>query len=328
MDANIIEVKNLSKHFDDFQAVKGISFAVKPGEVFGFLGPNGAGKTTTINMLTGLARPTAGAIRINGSDAVQDIAAVQQMIGIVPDESNLYDELSGYDNLVFCASLYGVRKRERERRAEELLEQFGLADTGRRPFKAYSKGMKRKLTIAAGIIHEPQILFLDEPTTGIDVESARQIRRLVRELNDGGTTIFLTTHYIEEAERLCDRVGFIVGGKVVRIDRVTALMGEDEKEYIIEFTLGEGNSRPEAGLDQAMLQAFPGVKINRVDHRRLRVIPEKREPIAGFIKFFEDAGQPVYEAKIIRPTLEDVFVRITGIEIAKMKREKEGRRKR
>ena len=125
--------------------------------------------------------------------------------------------MSGFDILTFCASLYGMKKEVREERAKELLKQFSLEDTGDRPFKAYSKGMKRKLTIAAGIIHNPEILFLDEPTTGIDVESARQIRKMIKNLNDNGTTIFLTTHYIEEAERLCDRIGFIVGGKVIKV---------------------------------------------------------------------------------------------------------------
>ncbi|KUK81338.1 MAG: Daunorubicin resistance ABC transporter ATPase subunit, partial [Mesotoga prima] len=239
---NIIEVSGLSKDYDGFKAVNGIDFSVLKGEVFGFLGPNGAGKTTTINMLTGLARPTSGSISIAGEDGIREIKRVQRIIGIVPDESNLYDDLSGYENLVFCSALYGVRKAARKGRARELLELFGLADTGKRPFKAFSKGMKRKLTIAAGIIHDPEILFLDEPTTGIDVESARQIRRLVRELNDRGTTIFLTTHYIEEAERLCDRIGFIVGGKVVKIGTVSELMKDAQKESIVELTLGKDPS--------------------------------------------------------------------------------------
>src|SRR5690554_1099397 len=198
---NVLEVTGLSKEFDGFQAVKNISFSVEKGEVFGFLGPNGAGKTTTINMLTGLARPSAGSIQLGGVDGIKEIKKVQRIIGIVPDESNLYDDLSGYENLTFCGSLYGLNKQERETRARDLLAQFGLDNTGTRPFKAFSKGMKRKLTIAAGIIHHPEILFLDEPTTGIDVESARQIRKLIQDLNAGGTTIFLTTHYIEEAER-------------------------------------------------------------------------------------------------------------------------------
>ncbi|AHM58134.1 putative ABC transporter ATP-binding protein YfiL (plasmid) [Peptoclostridium acidaminophilum DSM 3953] len=323
MNTNIIEVRNLSKQFGNFQAVREVSFSVESGEIFAFLGPNGAGKTTIINMLTGLAKPTSGSIYIAGCDGIKDIKSVQQAIGVVPDESNLYEDLSGYDNLVFCASLYGMGKKDREARARKLLEQFDLADTGNRPFKAYSKGMKRKLTIAAGIIHAPKILFLDEPTTGIDVESARRIRRLVRDLNGNGTTIFLTTHYIEEAERLCSRVGFIVYGKVVRIDSIGNLMKKDEKEYVIEFTL----ENHDPSLYKAMIQAFPGVKINRIDNQKLRIIPKEKVALAPFINFFEEFHKPVYEARIIRPTLEDVFVKITGIELAKMKKEKEGQKK-
>lgn len=148
------------------------------------------------------------------------------MMGIVPDESNLYDELSGLENLCFCAALYGIEKEKRERRARELLELFGLVDAGDKPFKAYSKGMKRKLTIAAGIVHKPKNLFLDEPTTGIDVVSARHIRKMLLELNKRGTTIFLTTHYIEETERLCHRIAFIVKGKIIRRGTVRKLLEE------------------------------------------------------------------------------------------------------
>jgi ABC-2 type transport system ATP-binding protein len=319
LNTNIIEVYNLSKQFGDFKAVKDVSFSIEAGEIFGFLGPNGSGKTTTINMLTGLARPTSGSIRIAGQDGIMNIKRVQQIIGIVPDESNLYEDLSGFDNLVFCASLYGISKNNRETRAKLLLEQFGLADAGNRPFKAYSKGMKRKLTFAAGIIHEPKILFLDEPTTGIDVENARQIRKLVKDLNNTGTTIFLTTHYIEEAERLCNRVGFIVDGKIVHIDKVENLMTGDEKEYIIEFTLDTHDST----LTKSMIQAFPGTKVSKIDNQKIRIILKEKTDLAPFIKFFEDSNKLIYEARIIRPSLEDVFVKITGIEIAKMKKEKD-----
>jgi len=231
----IIEVENLRKDFGDFKAIKNINFSVNKGEIFGFLGPNGAGKTTTINILTGLAKPTSGSINISGRDGIKDIKKVQGIIGIVPDESNLYDEMSGFDNLVFCASLYGIDKETRERKANELLKLFSLDDTGNRPFKAFSKGMKRKLTIAAGIIHDPEILFLDEPTTGIDVESARQIRNMIQVLNSKGTTIFLTTHYIEDAERLCDRIGFIVSGNVIKVSYIDDLLKDVQLENIVEF---------------------------------------------------------------------------------------------
>ena len=193
-DEFILEVKNLVKFYGNFEALKGINFAVKKGEIFGFLGPNGAGKTSTINMIIGLAKPTSGSITLSGADCVKNVKKAQHLIGVVPDENNLYDEMNGFDNLTFCASLYGIKKDKREKKAKELLEQFNLLDAGEKPYKAYSKGMKRKLTIAAGIIHEPSILFLDEPTTGIDVESARQIRKLILDLNKSGTTIFLTTH--------------------------------------------------------------------------------------------------------------------------------------
>jgi len=208
-----IHVEQLTKRFENVEAVAGISFTVRQGELFGFLGPNGAGKTTTINMLTGLARPDSGTIRIGGIDCTKDPKAAQHLIGVVPDESNLYPELTGFENLSFCAALYGMRKNQRQSRAHQLLSTLGLTEAGDRKFSGYSKGMKRKLTIAAGIIHTPDILFLDEPTTGIDVASARQIRQLIADLNRSGTTIFLTTHYIEEAERLCDRIAFIVQGR-------------------------------------------------------------------------------------------------------------------
>jgi ABC-2 type transport system ATP-binding protein len=184
---DIVTVTNLSKRYGDFIAVNGISFSIRRGEIFGFLGPNGAGKTTTINMMIGLARPSSGSILIDGIDGVKNVKKAQSILGIVPDESNLYDEMDGFENLCFCGALYGMRKATRETRAKELLEQFGLTQAGKRPFKAYSKGMRRKLTIAAGIIHKPEMLFLDEPTTGIDVESARQIRQLLLKLKAGGT---------------------------------------------------------------------------------------------------------------------------------------------
>lgn len=322
-DLPIIEVKDLRKKFGDFVAVKGISFAVQKGEIFGFLGPNGAGKTTTINMLTGLARPTAGAITIAGRDGIKEIKKVQRIIGIVPDESNLYDEMNGYENLVFCASLYGIKKGEAAQRARELLKQFSLDDTGDKPFKAYSKGMKRKLTIAAGIIHEPEILFLDEPTTGIDVESARQIRRLITELNAKGTTIFLTTHYLEEAERLCHRVGFIVSGEIVKVGNVNDLMNKAQQEKIVEFVVEQG--RPNFGA--ILSDHFPHVTIKHISPERIRIGSAEEIQLMPFMRLFDEYGMVVHEAKILRPSLEEVFVKLTGIEISKLEAKKGGGKK-
>ena len=316
----ILEVKNLTKNYGAFTAVKGVDFTVEQGEIFGFLGPNGAGKTTTINMLTGLARPTSGSIIISGIDCVKNIKQAQRRIGIIPDESNLYDEMSGFENLTFCAALYGMEKKTRERRAKELLDQFGLAGTGKKSFKAYSKGMKRKLTIAAGIIHDPEILFLDEPTTGIDVESARQIRELILDLNAKGTTVFLTTHYIEEAERLCHRIGFIVEGEIIKSGTLSELMSEVQNENIVQITLANEGllSKEEISND------FPGYRIEIIDHNLIKIHSAAQVNLTPLIKFFDEHKLPVLEAKIIRPSLEEVFVKVTGIGIDKLKKEREG----
>ncbi|MBT4817517.1 MAG: ATP-binding cassette domain-containing protein [Lentisphaerae bacterium] len=315
----MIQVAKLAKRFGDVQAVVGIDFDVGHGELFGFLGPNGAGKTTTINMLTGLARPDAGTIRIADIDCSRNPKAAQHLMGIVPDESNLYPELTGFENLCFCGSLYGMAKGDRESRAGELLERFGLAKAAGRKFGGYSKGMKRKLTIAAGIIHSPSILFLDEPTTGIDVGSARQIRQLIADLNSGGTTIFLTTHYIEEAERLCQRIAFIVQGQIVRIDRVENLLRQVAGRHVVQFAVGRDAER----LCQVAGCAFPSLECQALIGSSLRVTSAEPLRIGPLVRLFEEEGAEVTEARVIRPSLEEVFVEVTGIEVDAMKHEKE-----
>jgi len=204
--AQLTKVYSAGKGREPLHAVDGIDFSVSEGEVFGFLGPNGAGKTTTIRMLTGLSRPTSGQARVLGFDLARDIARIKKRIGVVPEASNLYDELSAFDNLVFAMQLYGVPRRERAARAEELLDRFRLSEKRDAPFAKLSRGMKRALTIAAALAHRPPLVFLDEPTTGLDVMSARNLRRMIAALRDEGVTVFLTTHYLEEAERLCDRI--------------------------------------------------------------------------------------------------------------------------
>jgi len=314
-----ISVSKLSKTFDQVMAVDEISFDVHQGELFGFLGPNGAGKTTTINMLTGLARPDSGTMSIGGLECTRNPKAAQHLIGVVPDESNLYAELSGFDNLCFCASLYGMPKAERKTRARELLENFGLREAADRKFAGYSKGMKRKLTIASGIIHRPQILFLDEPTTGIDVASARQIRQLIAELHRAGTTIFLTTHYIEEAERLCERIAFIVKGKIVRIDTVANLLQPIQERKAMLIAVSNSTN----DLCGKLAAAFPHLEFQAVSTGQLRVESAEAISIGPLVRFVEDHGAEVTEARRLRPSLEEVFVRITGIELDAMRREKE-----
>jgi ABC-2 type transport system ATP-binding protein len=227
--SDVIQVAGLTKIYatgkgvPPLRAVDGIDFAVREGEVFGFLGPNGAGKTTTIRMLTGLTRPTSGEARVMGFDLASDLARVKKRIGVVPEASNLYDELTALDNLVFAMQLYGVPRAERRPRAEALLARFRLAEKRDVPFAKLSRGMKRGLTIAAALAHRPPLLSLDEPTTGLDVMSARNLRGMIAGLRDEGVTVFLTTHYLEEAERLCDRIAVIVKGRIVALDTVAGL---------------------------------------------------------------------------------------------------------
>jgi ABC-2 type transport system ATP-binding protein len=314
-----IEVCRLAKRFGDVEAVAGIDFDVREGELFGFLGPNGAGKSTTINMLIGLARPDSGTIRIAGIDCSKNPKAAQHLMGVVPDESNLYPELTGFDNLSFCASLYGMAKQDREARANELLGRFGLAKAGGRKFGGYSKGMKRKLTIAAGIIHSPAILFMDEPTTGIDVASARQIRQLIADLNATGTTIFLTTHYIEEAQRLCGRIAFIVQGRIVRTDTVEELMHRTDGRHVVQFAVSSGS----ADLCDVIVAEWPNLHCQAVAGGGIRVESPNPVRVGPLVRLLEDRGVEVSEARKLRPSLEDVFVEITGIEAGARKQEKE-----
>ncbi len=303
-----IEVKNLKKNYGDFTAVNDISFKINKGEIFGFLGPNGAGKTSTINMMIGLSKPTSGEIFIDSIDVNKKLKHAQSIMGIVPDESNLYNEMNGFDNLCFCGALYGMSKNDREIRANQLLEVFKLKEARSKLFKSYSKGMKRKLTIAAALMHSPSILFLDEPTTGIDVESSRQIRDMIISLKDKGTTIFLTTHYIEEAERLCDCVAFISNGKIVALGTVDELMEDVFNDNSIIFETDK-NIKTYLNIIQ---NEFNTNKIKIINENSFVMISNKPILLIEVIKFLNDKKINVLEAKKIRPSLEDVFVKLTN----------------
>ena len=223
-----IKVQELTRDYDSLRAVDGISFDVEPGEVFGFLGPNGAGKTTTIKMLTGQLRPTSGTARVAGCDVVEERQQLKPQIGVVFEHQNIYERLSARDNLLFTARLYGVQKS----RVEEMLARVGLADRAREKAKNYSNGMKQRLLIARALLHEPRVIFLDEPTRGLDPNIARGIRAFIGELAQQGVTVFLTTHYMEEADQLSDRVAIIDQGRIVALDtpaRLKVEFGDGEK---------------------------------------------------------------------------------------------------
>jgi len=308
---NAIEVSGLTKVYQvgkdkpPLSAVDGIDFAVREGEIFGFLGPNGAGKTTTIRMLTGLARPTSGHARVMGFDLARDVTRIKKRVGVVPEASNLYDELSAFDNLVFAMQLYGVPRAERKARAEELLERFRLGEKRDAPFGRLSRGMKRALTIAAAMAHRPPLLFLDEPTTGLDVMSARNLRRMIAGLREEGVTVFLTTHYLEEAERLCDRVAVIVKGRSVALDTVDGLKARGQGRTVVEVTLGDGNS---------------GVETLRLED------DDVETAVRTVLDRAAADGRRVLTVNTLRPTLEDVFVQLTGLSAEVMLVEKGGRR--
>jgi ABC-2 type transport system ATP-binding protein len=299
-----IEVENLTKYYGDLLAVDHISFQVRQGEVFGFLGPNGAGKTTTIHMLVGLSQPTAGRARMLGMDRAHDLPQIKKRIGVVPEASNLYDELTAFDNLVFSMQLYGVPRGERVPRAEELLARFRLADKRDTPFGRLSRGMKRALTIAAALAHRPALLFLDEPTTGLDVISARNLRQTIAGLRQEGVTVFLTTHYLEEAERLCDRIALLVRGQIVALDTVDGLKARVQEAAAVEVTLNGGMS---------------GAETRRV------VGEDVASGVRAALAEAEREGRRVLAVNTVRPTLEDAFVQLTGLSADVMRAEKGGK---
>ncbi len=227
MKTKVIDVQNLTRDYNSLRALDQISFSVERGEVFGFLGPNGAGKTTTIKILTGQLRPTSGQAWVMGCDVVEQRQQLKPQIGVVFETQNIYERLSGRDNLAFFARLYGVNSG----RVDDVLTQVGLDARAKDRVKKYSNGMKQRLLIARALLHQPKVLFLDEPTRGLDPKVAREIRAFVAALSRQGVTVFLTTHYMEEADQLCDRVAILDRGRIVALDVPERLKAE--------FSLGE-----------------------------------------------------------------------------------------
>ena len=315
---DIVQVRDLTKSYGPTLAVDHISFDVKEGEVFGFLGPNGAGKTTTIRMMVGLTQPSSGTAWIDGHDILKEPVEVKKTIGLVPETSNLYGELTAFKNLIYQAELYGVPKRERSIRSLKLLEEFGLKEHQEKPFQALSRGLKRRLTIAAALIHNPKILFLDEPTTGLDVMSARGLRKLIGDLKKKGVTIFLTTHYIPEAESLCDRIAFIVKGKLRVIDIPENIKAQVKETEILEI----GLDRITEALKNKLL-LMEGIEKILIAENRIRFHTKKLDQITPpVIKVLEEQGAKIETINTLSPNLEDAFVKITGLDSELMKIDK------
>jgi ABC-2 type transport system ATP-binding protein len=306
-----IEVSHISKHFGRLVALNDISFSVKEGETFGFLGPNGAGKTTTIRILTGITVPTGGEAQIFGKDIVKETIAARKTMGIVHETSNIYTDLTAWQNLMFTAQLYDVPKALREKRGRELLELFGLWERKDDRTNGYSKGMKRRLTLAMGLINDPRLIFLDEPTSGLDVQSNLIIRDVIRDLTARGVTVFLTTHNIEEANLTCDRVAIINRGMIAAIDSPERLKGTIQSVQSVEVALDPVPVHAEDGL-----RGIATVSEVRKLGDKFRLITEDPPAvIAGVMAYAEVQGARVISVNTYGPSLEDVFIRLTGLEV-------------
>jgi ABC-2 type transport system ATP-binding protein len=309
-----IQTHGLTRYYGDLCAVNHLDLTVEQGELLAFLGPNGAGKTTTIRMLTGLIQPTEGSAVIDGYDVVREPLAVKERVGVVPQRSNLYAELSLRDNLYFCGKLYGLPRRQRQERAEALLHEFDLAERADSSFAALSGGMKRRLTIAAALMHTPPILFLDEPTTGLDVRSARNLRATIERLRGEGTTIFLTTHLIHEAERLADRVAIIVRGSLAAVGAPAELCANCQQEQALLVRLSSLSGELFGALDasEAILNVS---RVGGVADTQLRmVVRSVDEALAEVQALTRRNGSRIEEVQTARPSLEDAFVQITDLD--------------
>lgn len=303
----MLQVKNLVKRFGDTEAVRSISFEVGEGEAFGLLGPNGAGKSTTISMICGLLQPTSGEIRVAGIDALQNTAAAKRVMGVVPQDIALYPTLSARENLSFWGAMYGLSGRELATRVAEALEIVGLTDRQKERIDTYSGGMKRRINIAASLLHRPRLLIMDEPTVGIDPQSRNNILETVRLLNrERGTTVIYTSHYMEEVEFLCDRVGIIDHGQLIAegsLAEVRQLAGE-------ETTIRLRVPTPTAEM-AAALQDVSGVRSVRLEETALvALVSSSAETLPGLMA--AAGGFRIQGLEVEEPNLESVFLHLTG----------------
>lgn len=308
----LAQINQLTKQYPDsgVLAVDQVSFEIQSGEIFSLLGPNGAGKSTTIAMLSCLLQPTSGDATIAGQSIVTDAMQVKNRIGVVPQEIALYDTLSARDNLLFWGRMYGMGGKQLHKRVDEVLEQVSLSERAKDRIATYSGGMKRRINIAVGLLHKPQLVFMDEPTVGIDPQSRRRILDMVKELNQQGLTVLYTTHYMEEAEELSDRVGIIDHGKLIALGsqkELTQLVGENEG-LRLHFAEGEVI---EPLIDR--LQQLPQtIKVSTTDHEILVIVPEAEEALPAIIQQANESAVRIRSIDIEEPNLEAVFLHLTG----------------
>jgi ABC-2 type transport system ATP-binding protein len=300
-----IEVTRLTKTFGLTVAVDQVSFSVREGEIFGFLGPNGAGKTTTTRMLTGVIPPDSGTAVVLGCDIRRNPVLAKQGFGVVPETSNAYTDLTAWQNLMLMGELYGIPRVRATERASELLGTLGLLERKDQKVQAYSKGMKQRLILAMALLHEPGLLFLDEPTSGLDVQSNQMILSLLRDLNRAGTTIFLTTHNMEEANRLCHRVGIIRRGKIVAVDAPEKLKVAIDRVHRIEVSFDR-----EVPLD-ALGYGNGVTSVNRTGDKWQITAENPDTVIRSLVAFSQQHSATIVTLKTLAPSLDDAFLRLT-----------------
>lgn len=306
----ILEAKNLVKKYGDFTAVNGISFDIKEGEIFSLLGPNGAGKTTTISMLSTLYVPTSGEVIVGGHSITKEPMAVRNLIGVVPQDLALYEDLTAHENLSFWGQMYGLSGKTLNTRIDEVLEQIGLTEKARDRVKTYSGGMKRRVNIGVGLLHRPKLLFMDEPTVGIDPQSRRAILDSVKDLNKQGMTVLYTTHYMEEAAELSDRVGIMDLGKLIALGTQAELTKQVGEMETLILHVGE-NDDPERLA--VAIRTLNGVKQADVtDHTVTVIVPEAEEALAPAVTKANELGIKIHSVDMREPNLEAVFLHLTG----------------
>ena len=306
----MLEVRNLVKKYGEKLAVDDISFDIQEGEIFSLLGPNGAGKTTTISILSTLFSPSAGDASILGYSVTKNPMEVKRLIGVVPQEIALYDDMTALENLNFWGEMYGLSGGALKTRVKELLEQIGLADRAKERIKTYSGGMKRRVNIAVGLMHKPRLLFMDEPTVGIDPQSRLAILDSVKSLNKAGMTILYTTHYMEEAQELSDRVGIIDHGKLIALGTQSELTAKVGEMDTLILHLGENEDAEH--LAQALKTLNGVLQANPSDHTVALVTPSAEELLAPVVSRANELGIKIHSIDMREPNLEAVFLHLTG----------------
>jgi ABC-2 type transport system ATP-binding protein len=303
--APAIEMIDLTKRFGNFTAVDHLSLTVRPGEIFGLLGPNGSGKTTTINMLSGLSTPTSGQVKVLGYDVRRQTRQVRQILGAVPQETALYEELSAWTNMDFHADLFGLPAKEKKQRITALLELVQLLDRKDSPVGTFSGGMKRRLALARALLHDPKLIYLDEPTLGVDVQARRVIWDYILALRDQGKTVLISTNYLEEAEALCERIAIIDHGKLIAVDTPVHLK-QTYGGRVVELE----TARPLASLEA--LRALAGVKEIKQDGTHLAVATTGLDQVVSQVINIISQSAELRDIAIHEPALEEIFLRLTG----------------